>query len=179
MHLNIKQFSSLKKWQLYAFSPAPPNSDYDICLLTHQDASEIMHAVITSDNNIYDAFALHTWVHKQSHPKFVIPGLEITSVRGTFIILHFMSMYSSMLLLLIRDYSQTVLEYLRKVNEIRKPKVEQIDKCVQTDELSTESKDRYEIASKPHPQKKCRHRVCIPSAKSAFKPFSCQTINAH
>lgn len=82
MRFNIEDFMFLPKWKLYFFGPSLSNIE-DICLLTHSEINQIRHHVIGSDNNIYDAFALHTWLNTQYDKKFVIPGKEIDYVETT------------------------------------------------------------------------------------------------
>tara|TARA_B100000482_G_C12584121_1_gene289031 strand:- start:676 stop:1191 length:516 start_codon:yes stop_codon:yes gene_type:complete len=82
MRIHIEAFVTLPKWQLYFFGPTLQKIE-DICLLTHSDVNKIRHHVRGSDNNIYDAFALHTWLNTQHDNKFVIPGKYINYVETT------------------------------------------------------------------------------------------------
>ena len=80
----IEEFLHFSKYKLYMLSPWLEPKD-DICLLSHHEINEIEHVVKASDGNIYDAFALHTWISLQEtiEPhgcKFVIPGTVITHV---------------------------------------------------------------------------------------------------
>jgi len=79
MRFDIEDFVKLPKWKLYMFAPSLSSVD-DVCLLTHSDINEIKHHVHGSDDNIYDAFALHTWLNSQ-YKQFVIPGKDIHYVE--------------------------------------------------------------------------------------------------
>lgn len=116
-------------------------------MLTLTPISELNHVVKASDNRLYDAFSLHTWVNTQeSDKKFVIPGQCIDSISGYtwgWFVIQLLCKYFSKMLNFIRSYysqperntqttgTQTNIplqkEYLREnTNTIRKCKPLQI-----------------------------------------------------
>ena len=67
---------------MYLLAPIHTDNS-DMCLLSYQNTNEIVHAVLGSDNKIYDAFWLQKWLRKQSEYSesyFVIPDLLIKNV---------------------------------------------------------------------------------------------------
>lgn len=67
---------------MYLLAPIPTDNS-DMCLLSYKNTNEIVHAVLGSDNKIYDAFWLQKWLRKQSEYSesyFVIPDLLIKNV---------------------------------------------------------------------------------------------------
>lgn len=99
MHISVEEFLKLPKWKLFMFSSSAAfphkvngNND-DVCMLTHNDISEIQHAVLASDNNIYDAFALQTWLKKQDDMFYVIPGMKITQIEYCSIVEYSLKQY--------------------------------------------------------------------------------------
>ena len=99
MHISVGEFLKLPKWKLFMFSsgaafPDEVNgNDDDVCMLTHNDIADIQHAVRASDNKIYDAFALQTWLSKQCDMFYVIPGLNITAIEYCSIVEYSLKQY--------------------------------------------------------------------------------------
>ena len=104
MRIPVEDYVRMKQWKLYmcapfyslmgAFfsNPSLQKSDTDICLLTLQTLKEIHHTVVASDDNVYDAIALHTWLRTQRGCFYVIPGNYITYVECSSVFLYWAHM---------------------------------------------------------------------------------------
>ena len=81
---SVQQFITIPKYTLKLFGPIVYESEKE-CYITLKKANEIRNIVWTSDDQIYDALALHNWLNdcRENQRNFcVIPGRNITCIHG-------------------------------------------------------------------------------------------------
>ena len=170
MRISVEEFLKLPKWKLFMFSssdafPDEVNGNNDVCMLTHNEISDIQHAVKASDTKIYDAFALQTWLSKQYDMFYVIPGLNITEIeycsiveynlRKSFNLAKFI--FSSMHQFLQQKLSHKLRKYTKSYNE----------KTVHQHSQGYSHYTNSQTSKITNQKKGC----LVPSSLSAFTPY--------
>jgi len=145
---------------------APYRQKYDDCCpISYKSIDEILHAVRASDNKVYDAFALQTWLRTQNK-RYVIPGMNIEWVETENLFLVSLYCLYCAQLSLIYSLKRNVYFVLTKciqsvLNHFKKNKTD--NKETQTDLL------HYDI-SKPVFHMRNR-KIIVASTTSAFEPY--------
>ncbi len=170
MRISVEEFLKLPKWKLFMFSssdafPDEVNGNNDVCMLTHNEISDIQHAVKASDTKIYDAFALQTWLSKQYDMFYVIPGLNITEIEYCSIVEYNLRKYFNLAKFIFssthhslqQKLSHKLRKYTKSYNKKRCVNIIKVTHTIQTLRLQ-----KLQIKKKG---------CLVPSSLSAFTPY--------